>query len=184
MSASRGTVTPESRPAYLGPNAGIPARADTIRAGLLGGIAGAATIWVYEAVVWVGAQHLMPLAGIPRNAVGLVFGRGVQDGLGFGSYVLGTIIHVVFAMAWGVLFAFIWPSLSRRGIEATLAALFYAVIAWIVMHVGISIISSNHPDYFDPNVIVGGFMSHVFFTVPLALIVKHRLATNRTYFGA
>jgi hypothetical protein len=35
----------------------------------------------------------MPLAGIPRNATGLVFGKDVQDGLGAGSYVLGTAIH-------------------------------------------------------------------------------------------
>jgi predicted anti-sigma-YlaC factor YlaD len=150
-----------------------------IRAGLLGGLVGAVTIWVYEAVVWVGAQHLMPLSGIPGNATGLVFGKAVQSSLGFGSYVLGTAIHLVFALAWGVLFALIWPAFRRRGVEATLVALFYAVIAWIVMHVAIAIVSSNHPNYLDPNVIVGGFMSHLFFTVPLALIVKHRLADAR-----
>ncbi len=163
-------------PVFPSPLLGAPSRADTIRAGLLGGLVGGATIWVYEAVVWVGAQHLMPLAGIPRNATGLVFGRAVQDGLGAGSYVLGTLIHLAFALFWGVLFALIWPALRRRGIEATLAALAYAVVAWMVMHVAIAITSANHPDYLDPNVIIGGFMSHFFFTVPLALIVKHRLA--------
>jgi len=155
-----------------------------IQAGILGGLAGAVTIWIYEAVVWVGAQQLMPLAGIPRNATGLVFGKSVQDGLGFGAYVLGTGIHFVFACAWGVLFAFIWPSLRRRGIEATLAALFYAVIAWIVMHVAIAIASSSHPNYLDPNVVIGGFMSHLFFTVPLALIVKHRLTPAGSRYDA
>ena len=39
-------------------------------------------------------------------------------------------------------------------------------------------VSSNHPNYFDPNVIIGGFMFHFFFTVPLALIVKKRLAAK------
>ena len=29
-------------------------------------------------------------------------------------------------------------------------------------------------DYYDPIVIIGGFMSHFFFTVPLALVVKNR----------
>ena len=145
-----------------------------IQAGLLGGFAGAVTIWIYEAIVWVGVQHLMPLAGIPRNATGLVFGKAVQDGLGAGSYVVGTGIHFVFALAWGVLFAAIWPILRRRGWEATLAAMPYAVIAWIVMHVAIAVVSSNHPDYFDPNVVIGGFMSHLFFTVPLALAIKRR----------
>ena len=156
------------------PAADWPDRSAMIQAGLLGGLVGAVTIWIYEAVVWVGLQHLMPLAGIPRNATGLVFGKAVQDGLGMGSYVVGIGIHFVFAFAWGVLFATIWPALSRRGWEATLAAMVYAVIAWIVMHVAIAVASSNHPDYLDPVVVIGGFMSHFFFTVPLALIVKRR----------
>lgn len=153
-----------------------PDRAQMVRAGLIGGLVGGATIWVYEALVWVGAQHLMPLAGIPRNAVGLVFGKDLQDSLGAGAYVLGTIIHLVFALGWGVLFAFIWPYFRRRGFEATFVALFYAVAAWIVMHVAIMIASANHPNYFDPNVIVGGFMSHFFYAVPLALVVKRLLS--------
>ena len=155
-----------------------PSQARIVRAGLLGGLVGALTIWVYEAVVWVSVQHLMPMAGIPRNATGLVFGRDVQDSLGAGAYVVGTGIHFVFAFAWGVLFAFLWPVFRRRGYEATLVALFYAVVAWIVMHVAIMVVSSNHPNYYDPNVIIGGFMSHFFFTVPLALVVKRRLGVS------
>jgi hypothetical protein len=90
--------------------------------------------------------------------------------------VLGTAIHVAFALTWGMLFAVIWPFFRRRGFEATLVALFYAMVAWIVMHATIVVVSSNHPNYFDPNVVIGGFMSQLFFTVPLALIVKQRLA--------
>jgi hypothetical protein len=153
--------------------------ADKVKAGAIGGLAGGVIIWIYEAVVWVGVQHLMPLAGIPRNATGLVFGKDVQAGLGALAYGVGTGIHFVFAVGWGVLFAFLWPSLRRRGIEATLAAMVYAVIAWIVMHLAIMVASNNHPDYGDPVVIIGGFMSHFFFTVPLALIVKHYDAKGR-----
>lgn len=149
-----------------------------IRAGVIAGLTGGVIIWIYEALVWVGAQHLMPLAGIPRNATGLVFGKEVQESLGWVAYVVGTGIHFVFAIAWGVLFAVIWPYFRRRGYEATLVAMFYAVVAWIVMHVAIMIVSDNHPNYYDPVVIIGGFMSHLFFTVPLALIVKKRLAAQ------
>jgi hypothetical protein len=156
-----------------------PPLRETLRAGVAGGLVGAVVIWIYEALVWVGAQHLMPLAGIPRNATGLVFGKAVQESLGAGAYVIGTGIHFVFAIAWGIGFALMWPALRRRGVEATLAALFYAVIAWIVMHVAIALAGDNHPNYLDPVVIVGGFMSHVFFTVPLALVVKRRLAGRR-----
>jgi hypothetical protein len=147
-----------------------------LRVGAQAGVTGAVCIWIYEALIWVGAQHLMPLAGIPRNATGLVFGKAFQDAIGVWAYVLGTAIHFAFAIGWGVLFAAIWPALRRRGYETTFVALFYAIVAWLAMHVAISIASTNHPDYFDPNVIIGGFMSHFCFTVPLALVVKRKLA--------
>jgi predicted anti-sigma-YlaC factor YlaD len=153
-----------------------PTPKQILRAGLLGGLGGGVTIWIYEALVWVGAQHLMPLSGIPPNATGLVFGKAFQTSLGSWAYLLGTIIHFSFALAWGVLFAALWPSLRRRGYEATLAALPYAAIAWIVMHVAISIASDSHPNYRDPVVIIGGIMSHLFFAVPMALVVKRLLA--------
>jgi len=147
-----------------------------IQAGLIGGLTGGVIIWIYEAFVWVGAQHLLPLGGIPRNATGLVFGNDVRDSLGVIAYFLGTGIHFFFALVWGVGFAKIWPYFRRRGYEATFVAMFYAVIIWIVMHVAIAIATNDHPNYLDPGVIIGGFMSHFFFTVPLALIVKRRLA--------
>jgi hypothetical protein len=146
-----------------------------IRAGLIGGLVGGVIIWIYEAIVWVEVQHLMPMAGIPRNATGLVFGKAVQENLGALAYVVGTGIHFFFALAWGVLFAFAWPYFRRRNYEATLVAMFFAVFLWIVMHVAIAIVSDNHPNYLDPAVIIGGFMSHFFYAVPLALIVKQRL---------
>jgi hypothetical protein len=155
--------------------AGMAEPKQMVRAGLLGGLVGGVIIWIYEAIVWVGVQHLMPMAGIPRNATGLVFGKGVQESLGALAYVVGTTIHFFFALAWGVLFAFIWPYFRRRGYEATLVALFFAIILWIVMHVAIAIASNDHPNYLDPSVIIGGFMSHFFYAVPLALIVKQRL---------
>lgn len=149
-----------------------------VRAGVIGGLIGGVTIWIYEAVVWVEAQHLLPLAGIPGNATGLVFGKAAQESLGLAAYLLGTAIHFAFACVWGVLFAALWPSFRSRGFEATLVAIFFAIVVWIVMHAAIMLVSSNHPNYFDPNVIIGGFMSHFFYAVPLALIVKRRLASE------
>ncbi len=172
-SPSHDTVWPTSATASASASHAEPGQ--IVRAGLLGGLAGGVIIWIYEAVVWVGVQHLMPMAGIPRNATGLVFGKDVQEHLGALAYVVGTGIHFFFALGWGVLFAFAWPYFRRRGYEATLVALFFAVFLWIVMHVAIAIASDNHPNYLDPSVIIGGFMSHFFYAVPLALIVKQRL---------
>ena len=154
----------------------MPSWKAIIRAGVIAGLTGGVVIWIYEALIWVGAQHLLPLAGIPRNATGLVFGKEVQESIGIWAYIIGIAIHFIFSSAWGVLFAAIWPYFRRRGYEATLVALFYAMFAWIIMHVAIMIASDNHPNYYDPVVIIGGFMSHFFFTVPLALTVKRRLA--------
>lgn len=150
-------------------------RKAAIQAGIAGGLAGGVIIWIYEAIVWVGVQHQMPLAGIPRNATGLVFGADVQEALGLIAHVVGTGIHFFFSIAWGVLFALIWPWFRKRDFEATFVALFYAMFAWIIMHAAIMVASDNHPNYYDPVVIIGGFMSHFFFTVPMALIVKNRL---------
>ena len=161
--------------AIVSGSAGATELREAVRAGLLGGLIGGVIIWIYEAIVWVGVQHLMPMAGIPRNATGLVFGKDVQEQLGALAYVVGTGIHFFFCFAWGVVFALVWPVFARRGYEATLVALFFAVFIWIVMHVAIAIVGSNHPNYLDPNVIIGGFMSHFFYAVPLALIVKQRL---------
>jgi hypothetical protein len=176
MSNSYSQTVQELRAGETSHATDMPDRARMIRAGVIGGLAGGVVIWIYEAIVWVGVQHLMPLAGIPGNATGLVFGKAVQEALGPASFVLGTAIHFSFCIVWGVLFALIWPWFRRRGFEATLVALFFAVVVWIVMHVAIMVVSSNHPDYSDPNVIIGGIMSHIFFAVPLALIVKRRLA--------
>jgi hypothetical protein len=147
-----------------------------IQIGVMGGLLGGVIIWIYEAVVWVGVQHLLPLGGIPRNATGLVFGSDVQASLGWLATPIGTVIHFFFAVAWGVLFAYIWPYFRRRGLEATFVALPYAMIAWIAMHIAIMVASDSHPNYYDPNVIIGGFMSHFFFAVPLALYVKRRMS--------
>jgi hypothetical protein len=147
-----------------------------IRIGLIGGLLGGVIIWLYEAVVWVGAQHLLPLSGIPSNATGLVFGAAVQSSLGWMAAIFGTAIHFLFALIWGVVFAWMWPYFRRRGLEATLVALPFAMIVWIVMHVAIMVASDTHPNYFDPNVVIGGFMSHFFFAVPMALYVKHHLS--------
>jgi len=149
-----------------------------IRTGAIGGLAGGVVIWIYEALVWVGAQHLMPLSGIPPNATGLVFGKPFQRALGLWAYPFGTSIHFGFAIAWGILFAAIWPYFRRRGYEATLIALPFAAVAWIVMHVAISIATQDHPNYHDPAVIIGGFMSHFFFAVPMALVVKRLLGPH------
>lgn len=148
----------------------------TVRAGLAGGLAGGVCIWVYEAVVWAGVQHLLPLAAIPANATGLMLGKEVQHALGIWASVIGIATHFGFAGVWGIIFATIWPPFARRGWEATTLALPFALVLWVVMHAAISFAGYEHPNYLDPNVIIGGVMSHLFYAVPLALVVRRATA--------
>lgn len=155
---------------------GSPTPALTVKAGLEGGLLGGVVIWIYEAVVWVGVEHKMPLVGIARNATGLVFGKTFQEALGSLAYLLGIAIHFGFALVWGVLFAVAWPGLRRRGWEASLAGLLLAPVLWVVMHVAIAIAGHEHPDYLDPAIIIGGIFSHIFYSVPMALWIRRRMA--------
>jgi hypothetical protein len=150
--------------------------AKTIKAGVIGGLLGGVVIWIYEIIVWINIQHLMPLSGLPSNATGLVFGQAFKDQLGAMAGVLGAGIHFGFSAAWGVLFALIWPFFARRRVEATLVALFYAIFAWIVMHLAIIIVGQPHPNYGDATVVISGFMSHFCFTIPMALYIKRALS--------
>ena len=147
----------------------------TLRAGLVGGLIGGAAIWGYEACVWAGWQHLLPLSAIPANAVGLTLGKAAQMRLGAAAYVLGTAIHFGFAVLWGLGFAKAWPYLRSKGCEASLAALLLAPVLWGVMHAGIALLGQQHPDYADPAVVVGGVLSHIFYTVPMALGVRRMM---------
>lgn len=148
---------------------------DWVRAGLKGGFLGGVVIWIYEAIVWVGIQGLMPLAGIPRNATGLVFGKPFQEAIGGWAYLIGTSIHFLFALGWGLAFAKAWPWFRERGWEASLVGLLFAPVLWIAMHLPIPLLGDDHPNYLDPVVVIGGFLSHLFYTVPLALYVKRHL---------
>ncbi len=150
--------------------------ASTVRAGVLGGLAGGVSIWIYEAIVWVGVQRMIPLDQIPRSAIGPVLGRAARDSPGALAYILGTGMHFFLCFAWGVLFAFLWPYFRQRGYEATLVGLFFAVFLWIVAHSAIALISSDHSNFLDPNVVIGGIMAHFFYTVPLALVVKRLMS--------
>jgi hypothetical protein len=146
-----------------------------LRAGLLGGLIGGIGIWLYELVVWVHFLHLTDIPGMLDGAAVLTFGTAIRR-LGALSAVLGIGIHFVTAMAWGVGFAFLWPTLKVRGIEATLAALFYGIFAWIIMHNVLLAFFSPAPPTYTTYSVLNGFVSHTFtFTVPMALTIKRLL---------
>jgi hypothetical protein len=143
-----------------------------LRAGIVGGVVGAVSSWLYELIVWVHYLHLTTVRGIAENTAVLSFGPGIR-GLGAGAVALGVAIHFLTAVIWGVLFAFIWPALRTRSIEATLAALFYGVFAWVFMHNVVLALFSPAPPSYTTYSVINGLMAHTFaFSVPLALVIK------------
>jgi hypothetical protein len=142
------------------------------RAGVIGGLVGALTSWIYELVVWVHLLHLTSVSGIAENTAVLSFGPAVRS-LAAGALVLGVAIHFLTAVIWGILFALIWPALRARSIEATLAALFYGIFAWVVMHNVVLALFSPAPPTYTVYSVINGLMAHTFaFSVPLALVIK------------
>ena len=143
-----------------------------LRAGVLGGLVGAVTSWIYELIVWVRLLHLTSAYGIAENTAVLSFGPGIRR-LGAGAFALGVCIHFLTAIVWGMVFALIWPALRARSIEATLAALFYGIFAWIIMHNVVLALFSPAPPSYTPYSVINGLMAHTFaFSVPLALVIK------------
>jgi len=133
---------------------------------------GALASWLYELIVWVHLLHLTSVSGIAENTAVLSFGPGVRS-LGAGALALGVAIHFLTAVIWGILFALIWPALRARSIEATLAALFYGIFAWVVMHNVILALFSPAPPTYTVYSVINGLMAHTFaFSVPLALVIK------------
>jgi hypothetical protein len=152
-----------------------PTTSAKLWAGVVGGLVGALTSWLYELVVWVHYLHLTTVSGIAENTAVLSFGTGIRT-LGAGAVALGVGIHFLTAVIWGVLFAWLWPALKARSIEATLAALFYGIFAWVVMHNVVLALFSPAPPTYTPYSVINGLMAHTFaFSVPLALVIKRLL---------
>lgn len=150
-------------------------RGAQLRAGVAGGVVGALTSWIYELIVWVRLLHITSAYGIAENTAVLSFGTGIRR-LGAGAFALGVGIHFLTAVIWGILFALIWPFLRARSIEATLAALFYGVLAWVVMHNVVLALFSPAPPTYTVYSVINGLMAHTFaFSVPMALVIKRLL---------
>jgi len=145
---------------------------NTIRNGAMAGMVGAFTIWIFEYIVQVPILHQTDTAGVVQHTALLVFGPRIlaQPLLAF---ILGAIIHCLTGLVWGIIFAFVWPKLAARHIEATLAALVFGAFAWVIMHNVVLALFSPDPPVYTFNVVLLGMMSHmVAFAVPLALTVK------------
>ena len=139
---------------------------------------GAVASWLYELIVWVHLLHLTSVAGIAENTAVLSFGPGVRS-LGARALALGIAIHFLTAVIWGILFALIWPALRARSIEATLAALFYGIFAWVVMHNVVLALFSPAPPTYTVYSVINGLMAHTFaFSVPLALVIKRLMRSQ------
>jgi hypothetical protein len=99
------------------------------RAGALAGFIGGITIWLYELVAWVHYLQIRTVRGLLENSAVLAFSPRVQQLAQPLPLLISAAVHFVTAMVWGILFAYIWSTLRAWRVEATLAALFFGVVA-------------------------------------------------------
>lgn len=157
----------------------IPPVAAIVRQGLIAGLVGAFTIWLYEFVVLYLMLQNTSLPGLVQHTALLLLGPGPLSSGGLG-FAIGTVVHCLTAIAWALLFAAIWPSLRNLGCEASLAALPFGAFAWVVMHLVILALFSPDPPVYTTYVVINGLMSHmVALCVPVALVVKYLDAHQR-----
>ncbi len=143
-----------------------------LRAGVVGGLVGAVTSWIYELIVWVRLLHLTSAYGIAENTAVLSFGTGIRR-LGAGAFALGVGILFLTAVLWDILFALIRPALRARSIEAKLAAQLYGIFDRIIMHNVVQALFSPAPPTYTGYSVLNGFVAHTFtFSVPMALVIK------------
>ena len=144
-----------------------------IGVGVVAGLLGGVTIWIYELVVWVHFLRLRSVLGLLENSALLAFGERASQWPHAVTLAVSGAVHFVTAAMWGIGFACIWPALRTRGIEATLAALFYGAGAWVVMHNLVLAYFSPAPPVYTTYSVLNGLVSHTFaFAVPVALLIK------------
>ena len=143
-----------------------------LRQGMVAGLVGGFTIWVYEFFVLYVFLKSTTVAGIVQHTAQLLLGSGILR-YGVLAFVIGLVVHTLTAIVWAVLFAFVWPQLRRWGWEASFAALPFGVLAWVVMHLVILARFSPDPPVYTTYVVINGLMSHMIaLMVPVALVVK------------
>jgi len=149
---------------------------NTVCVGAIAGFVGGVTIWLYELIVWVHFLKIRTVRGLLENTAVLAFGHAADAWRPPLALLVSTCVHFLTACAWGIAFAWIWPFFRRRQIEVTLVALFFGVLAWIIMHNIVLAIFSPDPPAYTTYSVLNGFVSHTFgFAVPLALIVKRMM---------
>ena len=133
------------------------------------------TSWIYELIVWVQAaapdQRLRHRRKHRRAELRhrdpQARRRGLRTRRVHPFLDRGDLGHPVRAHLAG---------LRARSIEATLAALFYGVLAWVVMHNVVLALFSPAPPTYTVYSVINGLMAHTFaFSVPMALVIKRLL---------
>ena len=124
----------------------------TVRAGLIGGLAGGVGIWIYEAIVWVGVQRLIRLGGIPAQRHRAGVREGGSELAGRASLTSSGTRFTSFSASPGACCSLSCGRISGgAAMRRHWSLCSFAAIVWIVMHLAIALVSTDHPNYLDPN---------------------------------
>jgi hypothetical protein len=144
--------------------------------GLIAGLTGAVTMDAYLIVVLVFGTHAVTLTGFYQYIASGAIGTAAYEGTS--GAALGAALHLAIGAAWGVGYAYAaarTPQVLARPLISGIAFGFVVMLAMQLVEVAANIY--RLPDTFA---LANGFIAHtVFFGIPIAYIVRSRLAPSR-----
>jgi hypothetical protein len=151
---------------------------ESVRAAVFAGIVGNIAISIYLSIALPLFFHAAPILLFQWDDSNIVGASAYQGG--WGSAALGLFFDFIVAIAWGACFVIAYQVIPivRRSIVAS-GLLFGVIVMLVMFFVVVPIGRAQHPSTHIP-ALLNALVAHtLFFGLPVALVVRQRLATKR-----
>jgi hypothetical protein len=150
----------------------------SVRTAVLAGIVGNVAISIYLSIALPLFFHTAPILLFQWDDSNIVGASAYQGG--WGSAALGLFFDFIVAIAWGACFVIAYQALPfvRRSI-VTSGLIFGVIVMLTMFYIVVPIGRAQHPSTAIPPLLNSLIAHTLFFGLPVALIVRQRLATNR-----
>lgn len=99
--------------------------------------------------------------------------------LGWGSGLLGLLLHFIFVTIWTLLFFFVYPALRIKSHRKVMAGVIYGIFIWLVMNLVVVPLSATNKFPLEPLSIFLGIL-YVVFMVGLPISFMYHIKLLRT----
>ena len=151
---------------------------ESVRAAVLAGIVGNIAISIYLSIALPLFFHADPIRLFQWDDSNIVGASAYQGGLS--SAALGLFFDFIVAIGWGACFVIAYHLIPfvRRWVVAS--GLIFGVIVMLTMfYIVVPIGRAQHPSTAIPPLLNSLIAHTLFFGLPVALVVRQRLATYR-----